>query len=61
MEQQWTINYIRDEGRLTGHLMVRDDEIAFKGMYDSSFKTIAKNIGLAVGSLGATGGNLPSP
>jgi len=58
MEQEWTINYIPEDGRLTGKLVVRDDEVTFKAMYDSSFKTVAKNIGLAAGALGVTGGNL---
>ena len=57
MEKQWTINYIPEDGRLTGHLVVRDDEVTFKALYDSSFKTIAKNIGLAVGSFAASGGH----
>ena len=58
MEKQWTINYIPEGGRLTGHLVVRDDEVTFKALYDSSFKTVAKNIGFAVGALAATGGGL---
>lgn len=57
MEKSWTINYIHADGRLTGHLVVRDDEVTFLGLYDSSFKTIAKNIGLAVGSFAASGGH----
>ncbi len=58
MEKQWSINYIPEGGRLTGHLIVRDDEITFKALYDSSFKTIAKNIGFAVGALAGSGGGL---
>ena len=58
MDQTWTVNYLPGEGRLTGKLHVRDDEVAFEALYDSSFKTIAKNIGLAVGALAASGGHL---
>lgn len=58
MDQQWTINYLPADGRLTGKLNVRDDEVTFEALYDSSFKTIAKSIGLAVGALGASGGHL---
>jgi len=58
MDKSWTINYIHDDGRLTGHLTVTDSEVAFEGLYDSSFKTVAKNIGLAAGTLAASGGNL---
>jgi len=58
MEKQWTINYIPEGGRLTGHLVVRDDEVTFKALYDSSFKTVAKKVGIAVGALGASGGAL---
>jgi len=53
----WTVNYIPEPGvRLTGKLVLTEDELRFRAMYDSSFKTIAKNIGLAVGSLAASGG-----
>jgi hypothetical protein len=58
MDKTWTINYLPEDGRLTGKLHVRDDEVTFEALYDSSFKTIAKNIGLAVGSLAASGGHL---
>jgi hypothetical protein len=58
MEKHWTINYIPEGGRLTGHLVVRDDEVTFKALYDSSFKTVAKSIGIAVGALAASGGGL---
>lgn len=58
MDQTWTINYLPHDGRLTGKLHVRDDEVAFEALYDSSFKTIAKNIGLAAGALAASGGHL---
>ncbi len=58
MDQTWTINYLPEDGRLTGKLHVLDDEIAFEALYDSSFKTIAKNIGLAAGALAASGGHL---
>lgn len=58
MERSWTANYLPEGGRLTGHLVVRDDEVVFRALYDSSFKTIAKSIGLAAGALAATGGRL---
>ena len=58
MERSWTVNYLPEGGRLTGHLVVRDDEIVFRALYDSSFKTIAKSIGLVAGSLAASGGHL---
>ena len=58
MDQTWTINYLPADGRLTGKLHVRDDEVTFEALYDSSFKTIAKNIGLAAGALAASGGHL---
>lgn len=58
MDQTWTINYLPGEGRLTGKLHVRDDEVAFEALYDSSFKSVAKNIGLATGALAASGGHL---
>jgi hypothetical protein len=58
MDQTWTVNYLPGEGRLTGKLHVRDDEVTFEALYDSSFKTIAKNIGLAAGALAASGGHL---
>jgi hypothetical protein len=58
MDQTWTINYLPEDGRLTGKLHVRDDEVAFEALYDSSFRTIAKNIGLAAGALAASGGHL---
>lgn len=58
MDKTWTINYLHEGGRLTGHLNVRDDEITFEALYDSSFKTVAKNIGLAAGTLAASGGQL---
>jgi hypothetical protein len=57
MDKKWVINYIPEDGRLTGHLEVRDDELVFTAIYDSSFKTIAKNVGLAAASLGGTGGH----
>lgn len=58
MDQTWTINYIPEGGRLTGKLNVRDDEVTFEALYDSSFKTVAKNIGLAAGAFAASGGHL---
>ena len=58
MDQTWTINYLHEDGRLTGWLHVRDDEVTFEALYDSSFRTVAKNIGLAVGALAASGGHL---
>ena len=55
----WTVNYLpEDGGRLTGKLVLTGDEVRFRAMYDSSFKTIAKNIGLAAGAMAATGGAL---
>jgi len=54
----WIINYLTgDGGRLTGKLVLTEDEVRFRAMYDSSFKTIAKNIGLAAGTLAASGGS----
>ena len=53
----WIINYLPDDGgRLTGKLILTVDEVRFRAMYDSSFKTVAKNIGLAAGTLAASGG-----
>jgi len=58
-DKTWTINYLpADGGRITGKLSVGDDSVVFRALYDSSFKTIAKNIGLAAGSFVGTGGNL---
>ncbi|MHC5010377.1 MAG: hypothetical protein ACYTG6_05415 [Planctomycetota bacterium] len=58
-EQTWTINFIPEEGgRITGKLTVGDEDVVFRALYDSSFKSIVKNIGFAVGSLAATGGHL---
>jgi hypothetical protein len=55
----WTINYLPEEGgRLTGKLQVTDEDVSFRALYDSSFKTVAKGIGLAAGSLAASGGGL---
>ena len=55
----WTVNYLPDDGgRLTGKLVLTEDEVRFRAMYDSSFKTIAKNIGLAAGTMAASGGAL---
>lgn len=54
----WTVNYLpEDGGRLTGELSVGDREVTFRAAYDSSFKSIAKGIGLAVGSAAASGGS----
>jgi len=58
-EKSWVINYLPgDKLRLTGKLVLTDDELRFRAMYDSSFKTVAKKVGLAAGALGATGGHL---
>jgi len=55
----WTVNYLPAEGgRLTGKLSIGDENVVFRALYDSSFKTIAKNIGLAAGSVVGTGGHL---
>jgi len=55
----WIINYLPDEGgRLTGKLILTEDEVKFRAMYDSSFRTVARNIGLAAGTLAASGGSL---
>lgn len=55
----WIINYMPEEGgRLTGKLILTEDEVKFRAMYDSSFKTVARNIGLAAGTLAASGGSL---
>ncbi len=57
--KSWTLNYLPPEGgRLTGTLTVGAEDVVFRALYDSSFKTIAKNIGLAAGSFVGTGGNL---
>ena len=54
----WTINFIpADGGRITGELIVSADDVRFRAMYDSSFRTIAKSIGLAAGSFAASGGH----
>ena len=58
MDKSWTINYVPEDGRLTGMLHVRDDEVTFEALYDSSFKTIAKSIGVAAGTLAASGGHV---
>jgi hypothetical protein len=58
-DKTWTINYLPAEGgRLTGKLSIGDDSVVFRALYDSSFKTVAKSIGLAAGSLVGTGGHL---
>jgi hypothetical protein len=55
----WTLNYIpADGGRITGELIVTDEEVLFRALYDSSFKTIAKSLGLIAGSMVASGGSL---
>ena len=55
----WIINYLPDDGgRLTGRLILTGEEVKFRAMYDSGFKTIAKNIGLAAGTLAASGGSV---
>jgi hypothetical protein len=56
--QDWTINYLPEEGgRITGKLIVDDDAVRFEALYDSSTKTILKAVGLSVGSFAASGGH----
>ncbi len=45
-------------GRLTGKLVVEEDAIRFRVMYDSSFRAMAKTMGLAAVSYEATGGKI---
>ncbi len=58
-EKSWVINYLPEEKvRLTGKLIVTPEELRFRAMYDSSFKAVAKKVGLAAGTLGVTDGHL---
>ena len=58
MAQDWTINYLPSAGgRITGKLIVGNDVVRFEALYDSSNKTILKNVGLSLGSFAASGGH----
>ena len=58
MAQDWTINYLpQDGGRITGKLLVGDDNVRFEALYDSSNKTILEAIGLSLGTFAASGGH----
>lgn len=59
MAQEWTINYLPDDGgRLTGKLKVDVDEVHFTALYDSSNKEIIKGISGSLGAFAATGGHV---
>ena len=55
---EWTINFLPEQGgRITGKLKLTDDNLEYKGLYDSSNAQIVKGIGLALGSFAVTGGH----
>jgi hypothetical protein len=55
---EWTINFLPDEGgRITGKLRLTDDDLIYRGLYDSSNAQVVKGIGLALGSFGLSGGH----
>jgi hypothetical protein len=56
--QEWTINYLPDEGgRFTGKLLVADEGVTFRSLYESSNSTVVKAIFLDVTSFAAAGGH----
>ena len=58
MAQDWTINYLpEDGGRITGKLILGNDNVRFEALYDSSNTTILKSIGLSLGTFAASGGH----
>ena len=55
---EWAVNYLPEEGgRFTGKLLVTDEQVTFRSLYESSNKTIVKAIFLDVGSFAAAGGH----
>ena len=55
---EWTVNYLPEEGgRYTGKLTVKDENVVFVSLYESSNKTIVKAIFLDVSSFAAAGGH----
>ncbi len=58
-ENEWTINYIPEEGgRYTGKIRVSEEEIRFVSLYESGNKTIVKAIFLDVATFAAAGGHM---
>ena len=59
MSKTWTINYLPAEGgRITGKLSVKDSEVRFDALYDSSNKEVLKGILGAATALAASGGHV---
>ena len=55
---EWTINFLpSDGGRITGKLMLTDDDVVFRGLYDSSNAEVIKGIGLSLGAFAVSGGH----
>jgi hypothetical protein len=55
---EWTINFLPDEGgRITGKLRLTDDDLVYKGLYDSSNAQVVKGIGFALGAFAVSGGH----
>jgi len=55
---EWTINFLPEEGgRITGKLALTDDDLVYKGLYDSSNAQVVKGIGLALGTFAVSGGH----
>jgi len=56
---EWTINFLPEEGgRITGKLQLTDENLLYRGLYDSSNAQVVKGIGLALGSFAASGGHM---
>ena len=55
---EWTINFLPEEGgRITGKLALTDDDLVYKGLYDSSNAQVVKGIGLSLGTFAVSGGH----
>ncbi len=55
---EWTINFLpSDGGRVTGKLKLTDDELVFRGLFDSSNAEVVKGIGLSLGAFAVSGGH----
>ncbi|MCL1597539.1 MAG: hypothetical protein M3094_00010 [Actinomycetia bacterium] len=55
---EWTINFLpADGGRITGKLRLTDDDLIFRGLYDSSNAEMVKGIGLSLGAFAVSGGH----
>ncbi len=55
---EWTINYLPKEGgRITGKLELTDQDLRYRGLYDSSNAEVIKGIGGALATFAATGGH----